>query len=148
MFSPAMKIEGQSRNAVRSGVSKKGPSAFDKKVGERVRAARLLLDMSQEKLADALDPPLTFQQIQKYERGANRIGASRMQQIADVLKKPVSYFFGHSDNGAADDIGARALAAPHGVKLIKAFLEIRDNDHRALLASLAVSMAQKEARDT
>ena len=61
----------------------KGPNPVDKYVGSRVRMRRLMLGMSQEKLGDALG--LTFQQIQKYEKGANRIGASRLQQIANVV---------------------------------------------------------------
>src|SRR5919197_1197749 len=70
---------------------KKAPNPIDKHVGSRVRLRRVMLGMSQEKLGDALD--LTFQQVQKYEKGANRIGASRLQQISHVLQVPVSFFF-------------------------------------------------------
>src|ERR1041385_7697431 len=74
-----------------SGMAKKAPNPIDKHVGSRVRMRRMMLGMSQEKLGDALG--LTFQQVQKYEKGTNRIGASRLQQIALILQVPVSFFF-------------------------------------------------------
>ena len=70
---------------------KKAPNAIDKHVGSKVRMRRMMLSMSQEKLAEALG--LTFQQVQKYEKGTNRIGASRIQQISLILQVPVSFFF-------------------------------------------------------
>ena len=66
-------------------------NAIDMHVGARVRMRRLMLDMTQEKLGDALG--LTFQQIQKYEKGANRIGAGRLQQLSVILQVPVAFFF-------------------------------------------------------
>src|SRR6202045_2288431 len=72
-------------------MTKKAPNPIDKHVGSRVRMRRMMLGMSQEKLGDALG--LTFQQVQKYEKGANRIGASRLQQISQILQVPVSFFF-------------------------------------------------------
>ena len=72
-------------------MAKKAPNPTDKHVGSRVRMRRIMLNMSQEKLGDALG--LTFQQVQKYEKGTNRIGASRLQQIAQILQVPVSFFF-------------------------------------------------------
>src|ERR1700674_3906954 len=72
-------------------VAKKAPNPIDKHVGSRVRMRRMMLGMSQEKLGNALG--LTFQQVQKYEKGANRIGASRLQQIAHILQVSVSFFF-------------------------------------------------------
>src|SRR5580698_8657448 len=72
-------------------IAKKAPNPIDKHVGSRVRMRRMMLSMSQEKLGDALG--LTFQQVQKYEKGTNRIGASRLQQIAQILQVPVSFFF-------------------------------------------------------
>src|SRR5438876_11990831 len=68
-----------------------GPNPVDVHVGSRVRLRRTLLGMSQEKLGDAIG--LTFQQVQKYERGANRVGSSRLFDLARVLDVPVSYFF-------------------------------------------------------
>ncbi|MSP33216.1 MAG: XRE family transcriptional regulator, partial [Pseudolabrys sp.] len=72
-------------------MAKKVPNPIDKHVGSRVRMRRMMLSMSQGKLGDALG--LTFQQVQKYEKGANRIGASRLQQISNILQVPVSFFF-------------------------------------------------------
>src|SRR5690606_18804030 len=72
-------------------MSTKTPNPIDKYVGSRVRMRRIMLGMSQEKLGEALG--LTFQQIQKYEKGTNRIGASRLQQISDIVQVPVSFFF-------------------------------------------------------
>ena len=72
-------------------VIKKKPNPIDVHVGSRVRLRRMLVGMSQEKLGERLG--LTFQQIQKYEKGANRIGASRLYQIAQILSVPVQFFF-------------------------------------------------------
>ncbi|HEX9489837.1 MAG TPA: helix-turn-helix domain-containing protein [Stellaceae bacterium] len=80
------------------------PNPIDVHVGTRVRLRRTLLGMSQEKLGDALG--LTFQQVQKYERGANRIGASRLYDLSRVLDVPVSFFF--------DDIKAETVEAAQG----------------------------------
>ena len=71
-------------------MAKKAPNPIDKHVGSRVRMRRMMLSMSQEKLGDALG--LTFQQVQKYEKGTNRVGASRLQQIAQILQVPVCVF--------------------------------------------------------
>src|SRR5262245_17210200 len=81
---------------------KKAPNPTDQYVGSRVRMRRKMLGMSQEKLGAALG--LTFQQVQKYERGANRIGASRLQQMSHVLQVPLEFFFE----------GAPNASAPHG----------------------------------
>src|SRR3984957_13957543 len=72
-------------------MTKQSPNPGDTHVGNRVRMRRLMLNMSQSKLGHALD--LTFQQIQKYEKGTNRIGASRLQQISHILQVPISFFF-------------------------------------------------------
>ena len=72
-------------------MAKKAPNPVDRHVGGRLRMRRMMLPMSQEKLGGALG--LTFQQIQKYEKGTNRIGASRLQQISQILQVPVSFFF-------------------------------------------------------
>src|SRR5438876_5528340 len=72
-------------------IAKKAPNPIDKHVGSRVRMRRMMLSMSQEKLGDGLS--LTFQQVQKYEKGTNRIGASRLQQICHILQVPVTFLF-------------------------------------------------------
>src|SRR5581483_4327424 len=73
-----------------------GPNPIDVHVGARVRLRRTALGMSQEKLGDAIG--LTFQQVQKYERGTNRIGASRLYELSRVLEVPVSFFFEELDH--------------------------------------------------
>src|SRR3954447_17182844 len=78
---------------------KKAPNPVDWHVGSRVRMRRMMLSMSQEKLGDALG--LTFQQVQKYEKGTNRVGASRLQQISNILQIPVAFLFDGAPNGAA-----------------------------------------------
>ncbi|HJS31162.1 MAG TPA: helix-turn-helix transcriptional regulator [Alphaproteobacteria bacterium] len=85
------------------------PNPIDIHVGQRVRQRRTLLGMSQEKLGQALG--LTFQQVQKYERGANRVGASRLFEMACILDVPVGYFFEDIDAG----IAARGRARDSGV---------------------------------
>ncbi len=86
-------------------MAKKAPNPIDKHVGSRVRMRRMMLSMSQEKLGDALG--LTFQQVQKYEKGTNRIGASRLQAIANILQVPVSFFFEGAPNTPGHTSGLR-----------------------------------------
>ena len=86
-------------------MAKKAPNPIDTHVGNRVRMRRMTLAMSQEKLGDALG--VTFQQVQKYERGTNRISASRLQQISHILQVPVSFFF----DGAPSVAGMRGRKA-------------------------------------
>jgi len=95
---------------------------------------RLMLGMSQEKLADQLG--ITFQQVQKYEKGVNRISASRLQQVCHILEVPVSFFFEHAPGPASHGQGfAEApspayvndfLASNEGLALLKAFMKIGD----------------------
>ena len=106
---------------------KKIPNPIDKHVGSRVRMRRILLGMSQEKLGEALN--LTFQQVQKYEKGTNRIGASRLQQISKSLNVPPAYFF---DGAPSFDDGAQvtqSAAAEHGSAYIVDFLSTTEGLH-------------------
>src|SRR5690348_18110321 len=91
-------------------MAKKTPNPIDKHVGSRVRMRRMMLNMSQEKLGDALD--LTFQQVQKYEKGTNRIGASRLQQISHILQVPVAFFFEGAPAGGGGPPAAGMGEAP------------------------------------
>ena len=84
-------------------MSIKAPNPVDKYVGSRVRMRRIMLGMSQEKLGEALG--LTFQQVQKYEKGTNRVGASRLQQISEILQVPVSFLFDGGPSGAVNGAG-------------------------------------------
>src|SRR4026207_1137976 len=89
-------------------MAKKSPNPTDKYVGSRVRMRRLLLNMSQEKLGEKLG--LTFQQVQKYEKGSNRIGASRLQHIGQILKVPISFFFDGLPSKPGDDSSKMPVA--------------------------------------
>src|SRR5437763_15759010 len=92
-------------------IRKKSAAPVDAYVGGRVRMRRQMMDMSQERLGKALG--LTFQQVQKYEKGANRIGASRLQQMSEILHVPVSYFFDgwpSMENGASSQASSADLA--------------------------------------
>src|SRR5437667_11354289 len=91
-------------------MSTKAPNPVDKYVGSRVRMRRIMLGMSQEKLGEALG--LTFQQIQKYEKGTNRVGASRLQQISEVLQVPVSFLFDGGPSGALGRDASAESASP------------------------------------
>src|ERR1700756_1513391 len=91
-------------------MSTKAPNPVDKYVGSRVRMRRIMLGMSQEKLGEALG--LTFQQVQKYEKGTNRVGASRIQQISEILQVPVSFLFEGGPSGVASAGGFSDSASP------------------------------------
>jgi transcriptional regulator with XRE-family HTH domain len=121
----------------------------DKHVGTRVKMRRKMLGMSQTKLGDGLG--ITFQQVQKYENGANRIGASRLQHISDILQVPVPFFF----EGAPDLPGqpmrfggapspayvSEFLATNDGLTLTKAFMQIREQKLRRRIVSLVEEIA-------
>ena len=133
-------------------MSAKTPDPVDKYVGSRVRMRRIMLTMSQEKLGEALG--LTFQQIQKYEKGTNRIGASRVQQIADILQVPVSFFFegGPTSSVAVDGMSEAPspayvsdfLATSEGLALIRAFTRITDAKLRRSVVDLVEQMASRD----
>ena len=91
-------------------MSTKAPNPVDKYVGSRVRMRRIMLGMSQEKLGEALG--LTFQQVQKYEKGTNRVGASRLQQISEILQVPVSFLFDGGPSGVANADGFSEGSSP------------------------------------
>ena len=131
-------------------MTKKTPNPTDKHVGSRVRMRRMMLGMSQEKLGEALS--LTFQQVQKYEKGTNRIGASRLQQIAHFLQVPVSFFFeGAPDispgiSAGINDAPSPAyvsdfLATADGLALTKAFMRIKDAKLRRRIVDLVSQIA-------
>jgi transcriptional regulator with XRE-family HTH domain len=137
-------------------LAKKAPNPTDKHVGSRVRMRRMMLSMSQEKLGDALG--LTFQQVQKYEKGTNRIGASRLQQIANILQVPVSFFFegapssgvGRGDGGMSEAPSpayvSDFLATSDGLALTKAFMRIEDSKLRRRIVDLVEQIVAREKR--
>jgi transcriptional regulator with XRE-family HTH domain len=111
----------------------KSPNPTDRHVGKRVRMRRKMLSMSQTNLGTALG--LTFQQVQKYEKGTNRIGAGRLQQMAHVLQVPVSFFFEDPLKPSRGSIARQKhspvyvddfLSTTDGLALTKAFMRIRD----------------------
>ena len=130
----------------------KAPNPIDKYVGSRVRMRRIMLGMSQEKLGEALG--LTFQQIQKYEKGTNRVGASRIQQISEILQVPVSFLFeggptSNSGDGFAEGTSptyvSDFLATSEGLALTRAFTRITDSKLRRSIVDLVEQIATHEA---
>jgi transcriptional regulator with XRE-family HTH domain len=134
------------------------PNPIDVHVGARVRLRRTLLGMSQEKLGDAIG--LTFQQVQKYERGANRVGASRLYDLARVLDVPVSYFFEEMSPetsakarqyaaGMAEDEGETYEADPltkrETLELVRAYYKITDPKVRKRLFEMTKALAHGQA---
>ena len=135
---------------------KKLPNPIDKHVGSRVRMRRVLIGMSQERLGGALG--LTFQQVQKYEKGTNRIGASRLQQIAGILKVPPAFFFekmpdeagdaAHGVQGMAEEGSGFVvdfLSTSEGLMLNKAFVRIKEARVRKKIIDLVTALADDAA---
>jgi transcriptional regulator with XRE-family HTH domain len=134
----------------------KEPNPTDKHVGTRIRMRRMMLGLSQTNLGSAV--AVTFQQVQKYEKGTNRVSASRMQQFAKILDVPVSFFFDGapaakvagakvSGNGAAT-LGyvQDFLASRDGQNIIKAFSRIDDRELRRRVAALIEQIAEGVSR--
>lgn len=131
----------------------KEPDPIDIHVGSRVRLKRTMMGMSQEKLGESLG--ITFQQIQKYEKGANRIGASRLQHIAEVLNTSVGFFFEDAPNSSSNDATGMAesdssnfvvdfLATNEGLQLNRSFMQIKDPQVRKRIIDLVRSLADEE----
>ncbi|MBC2884047.1 helix-turn-helix transcriptional regulator [Ochrobactrum sp. CM-21-5] len=130
--------------------NKKKPNPIDIHVGSRIRLRRNMLGLSQEKLGESLG--ITFQQIQKYEKGTNRVGASRLQAISSILNVPVSFFFEDApgsgvsgQDGFAEDNEATYvvdfLNSNEGVQLTRAFTKISDPKVRRKIIDLVKSLA-------
>jgi transcriptional regulator with XRE-family HTH domain len=129
------------------------PNPIDRHVGSRVRMRRMMLGISQEKLGEALG--VTFQQIQKYEKGTNRVSASRLQHTARILDVPVSFFFdgAPSDGNAVPafaDGGPSAylpdlLSTPDGMQLGKAFMRIKSPKVRRKIVDLVETLADDDS---
>lgn len=131
---------------------KRSANPVDVHVGSRVRLRRMALGMSQEKLGEKLG--LTFQQIQKYEKGANRIGASRLHAIARILDAPIQHFFDQMDDSmtGGDASGETQseivnvsdfVSTSEGMELNLAFTKIKDKKTRRRLADLVRSVAEE-----
>lgn len=134
----------------------KEPHPIDRHVGSRVRLRRTLVGMSQEQLGAKLG--VTFQQVQKYEKGSNRVSASRLWQIASILGVPVSYFFdgasqsgGESDDGFADVSQTEIdglTQSTESLILLRHFTQIRQSSMRRAIIDLARSLAAASPPDS
>lgn len=135
-------------------MTRKDPNPIDRHVGNRVRMQRMLAGISQERLGEALG--VTFQQVQKYEKGTNRISASRLQQIANLLEVEVSVFFQGAPSTASLAVAARSSGSEvldftlttEGVQLNRAFVKIKSNHVRRKLIDLAEALAAKGEDDS
>src|SRR5438552_14558005 len=133
-------------------MSTKAPNPVDKYVGSRVRMRRIMLGMSQERLGEALG--LTFQQVQKYEKGTNRVGASRIQHISQILQVPVAFFFEGAPHqpGQPKGLGEAPspayvfdfLATSDGLALTKAFMRIKESKLRRRIVNLVEEIVSDE----
>jgi transcriptional regulator with XRE-family HTH domain len=133
--------------------NKKKPNPTDIHVGSRIRLRRNMLSMSQEKLGENLG--ITFQQIQKYEKGTNRVGASRLQAIASILGVPVAFFF--EDVPGQDGVASRGFGeesanvvvefctSSEGLQLNRAFVKISDVKVRRKVIELVKTLASEDA---
>lgn len=135
------------------------PSPIDVHVGSRIRLRRTLLGMSQERLGDQLG--LTFQQVQKYERGVNRVGASRLFDLARVLDVPISFFFDDMPDALAgsmggssrralgmadaqDTLGDDTMTRRETLELVRAYYRISDPNQRKKVLDLVKAMGPSE----
>jgi transcriptional regulator with XRE-family HTH domain len=132
-----------------------GPSPIDVHVGQRVRLRRNIMGLSQQRLAQGLG--ITFQQVQKYERGANRISASKLYEIARIIQVPIGFFFeglddpaspaGYTYTAAWSKVVDELFAEADGPALVEAFLRIRRRSVRKAFANLAGVIAANDQAD-
>jgi transcriptional regulator with XRE-family HTH domain len=131
-------------------VPKKQTNPIDIQVGNRVRIRRMLIGMSQERLGDLLG--LTFQQVQKYEKGVNRIGAGRLFEVSRILNVPVDFFYegvNAMPAGAGEAESAPVMefvSSGEGLQLSLAFMKIRDTKVRKRVLDLVKSLAEEETQ--
>jgi transcriptional regulator with XRE-family HTH domain len=131
-------------------VPKKQTNPIDIQVGNRVRIRRMLIGMSQERLGDLLG--LTFQQVQKYEKGVNRIGAGRLFEVSRILNVPVDFFYegvNAMPAGASEAESAPVMefvSSGEGLQLSLAFMKIRDTKVRKRVLDLVKSLAEEEGQ--
>ena len=124
----------------------KSPDPIDKLVGRNIRIFRVAKGVTQTQLANAVD--VTFQQIQKYERGTNRVGSGRLSKIAKTLEVPVAHFFQNrtTDAHGADyhDEISELLALPYSLRVLKALSKISDKETIRCLVDLTESVAKRD----
>jgi transcriptional regulator with XRE-family HTH domain len=133
---------------------KKSTSSIDKEIGTRVRMRRISIGMSQEKLGEMLG--LTFQQVQKYEKGMNRISVGRLVDIAKILGVDIHFFFdgiksGKTGSGFAEEQSspyiADVMSTPEGLQLIRTFTGIKSAKVRKSIVQLVASLAAQEEQE-
>lgn len=127
-------------------VNKRSGDPRDAEIGKRIRALRLERGLSQTELGNLLG--VTFQQIQKYEKGANRVAAGRLQRVAEALEVPITFFYAGSteqDNDSSEtdsvDVGLGFLETAGAVRLVRAFSRIQDPEMRRALVELTEKIA-------
>jgi transcriptional regulator with XRE-family HTH domain len=125
----------------------KSADPIDRHVGTRIRMQRMISGLSQTALGKAVG--VTFQQVQKYEKGVNRVGASRLQQIANVLKVRPDFFFAETSAKAVGNAGSKEIAniegfisSRDGIALSKAFTNVRDTKMRRSIVALVEQIAE------
>jgi len=132
---------------------KKSARPVDKHVGKRVRMRRLMLNMSQTEVGRALG--VTFQQVQKYEKGTNRVSASRLQHLSEILSVPIPFFFegapGTDGDKRADTAGMSFVhdfvATSDGLALVKAFIRLKDRRLKRSIVELVEQIAERPAAE-
>jgi len=144
----ALQQSGQGRGLInpREGaIRKRRAGAEDAEIGRKIRAVRLERGLSQSNLADGIG--LTFQQVQKYEKGTNRVSAGRLHKIAEMLDIPVTFFYGGMGPGTkkrgATDPGLAFLQTKGAVRLMRAYAEISSRTTKYALVVLAESLRNK-----
>jgi transcriptional regulator with XRE-family HTH domain len=145
-----LKIAKPAADAPRYGRGTGVPNPIDIHVGKRIRMRRLFLGMNQETLANALG--LTFQQVQKYEGGANRVSASRLSAMADILGVPISFFFSDlqtDDNpqSAQEQESRERMERPETIELIRLYYAIPDALVRQQFLEMVKAVAAATKRD-
>lgn len=125
----------------------KSTTSDDVQVGQRIRARRMAKGMSQTELGQMLG--VTFQQVQKYEKGVNRVGAGRLVRVAEALDVPVSFFFGGTDAGSEDTRAILGfLDTSYSLRLLRAFSRIPPGGIQRAVVELIESIAPEKARPT
>jgi transcriptional regulator with XRE-family HTH domain len=133
---------------------KKSTGSIDKEIGSRVRMRRISIGMSQEKLGDMLG--LTFQQVQKYEKGTNRISVSRLVDIAKILGVDIHFFFNgiksiKDDGGFSEEEAppyiSEVMSTPEGLQLIRTFTSIKNARVRKSIVQLVSSLAAQDEEE-
>jgi transcriptional regulator with XRE-family HTH domain len=121
---------------------KRRPDPEDLKIGLKMRALRVATGVSQTALANGIG--VTFQQVQKYEKGANRISASRLQKIASILNTPITFFYSEQRTKKQEDNGLALIQSRGAIRLLRAYAELPSGATKHALVMLAEAMRDKD----